>query len=154
MFSQKKYLELWLVSQILRHVAVAVTKLRKTKLKSPNHFSYAACRKEADERKQADFVSVKEELVGLFLGSDHTQMNILGLGPSCTVSRLIPRLNRLPQAELAGAGKWASVCQKITQSQNRKDHLVNCELTSSTPPIPPEFWLVGALVTSFGIFAV
>lgn len=77
-FSEKvsRVLRYWflrtMVSEILRRVTIAVTKAGKTKLKSLKYVFYCSGRKETDERKQADFVSVREELAGLPLGSGHT----------------------------------------------------------------------------------
>lgn len=59
---------------------------------------------------------LKEELAVLFLGSGHTPMNILGLGPGWKAWRLIATLNRFPQTLLARAGKWASAFQEGFQS--------------------------------------
>lgn len=71
-----------MVSQILRHVTLAVTRAQENETEIAATCFLASCGQEAAERKQADFDSVREELPGSFLGSGHTQRSILGLGPA------------------------------------------------------------------------
>lgn len=68
--------------QILRHVTLTFCN-QNSENWNWNHWSfvYSLCRKETDERKQANSFLVKRGLVGLFLGSGNTQRNVLDPGP-------------------------------------------------------------------------
>lgn len=77
-----------IVSQILRHVTLAVTKAQEneTEITEVIFFNFSIiiiiCRvgkRQMKENKLIPF-QLEEELAGLFLGSGHTELNILGLG--------------------------------------------------------------------------
>lgn len=106
-----------MVSQILRHVTLAVTKAQEneTEITEIYFFIPHVRKRQMKENKLISF-QLKEELAGLFLGSGHSPMNILGLGPGWQALRLITTLNRLPQTLLTRAGKWESAFQEGFQS--------------------------------------
>lgn len=87
-----------MVSQILRHVTLAVTKAQENETEITEIFFFIphVGKRQMKENKPIPF-QLKEELAGLFLRSGHTPMNILGLGPGWKALRLIKTLNHLPQ---------------------------------------------------------
>lgn len=148
-----------IISQILRHVTLAVTKAQEneTEITEVIFFYFSIIiiirggKRQMKENELIPFQS-EEELAGLFPGSGRTELNLLGLGHGYTAWRLITGLTRLPPTACQGrqVGKYISGRFPVVQRWNRKD-LVRC---ATRRPCPQHFWSIRVLVTGFGILLV